>query len=951
MKPSISYVDSSSKHSDMQEILHPVIIKWVLDTFGSFNEVQKLTIPQILANKSTLVMAPTGSGKTLAAFLGILSELIHYEEQDMLQDQIYALYISPLKALNNDIFKNLEIPLYDIKQISGTKIKSAKRTGDTTTQERQKISRNPPHILITTPESLGLMLAAPKFKEKLRTIKWLIVDEIHSVAENKRGTFLSVCLERLSYYLPSNLTRIGLSATVEPAELIAHYLIGNRDIELAFVDLGGSRELEIEVISPVKNLVQAHYNQIEKGHIDYIKKSLQKHETTLIFSNTRYLSERLSYKLQNIQDYQYRDKIAVHHGSLDKDVRMEVEDKLKKGDMKAVFTSTSLEMGIDIGSIDLTIQLGSPKSVRAMLQRIGRSGHQENLISKGKILVFNRDDLLECVAIAKLTVEGKIDAIEIPEKPIDVLIQMIVGMAVEKRWKIDEAYQLIRLSYSYRNLSKEEFIQILKFAAVPTEDDEIAWRYAHIWLDIENGEFGKRKSARQAYLQNIGTIPDETTIDVLLEGYRNKIGKVSEKFAEKLKTSDIFILGGKSLQFIRTISDKILVRDAPGMIPTIPSWGGERMPRSNEISMEIQLLLTKLETFIVSNKKLDAVSWLIKEYPINKEIANLIYDYGNEQFSLTHLPKLNSIVIETYVEPSGFKNILVLTLFGLKINMTLSQLLATLHSQDMDVNVGVIATDNGFLLRLPPQTTFETSRLFEILENNDLKQILTQSVLDSEIFKNRFRHVVSRSLMILRNWGGGNVSVIQQKKKSYWLQKHLKIDSPIVKEVQDEVFFDMYDLVQTNVIVNKIVNKQIEVSLYPEYDLPSPMTHDILLNHNVDVVTISDKSSLLMNLHHQVLSRLMPNIQIHNVFDRGEISDYFQNKIQKKNSIEEVLLEFSKYPKYLEHLDIEFSRITNLSTDKLDFIKDKSVFLFTDGTYKSIDLLPFYGSISPMEFW
>ncbi|MHA2252281.1 MAG: DEAD/DEAH box helicase, partial [Candidatus Kariarchaeaceae archaeon] len=645
-KPFISYSSEKRSEKTVRGSLAQPVKDFVETKFGSLNNVQQSSIPSIVRKESILVMSPTGSGKTLASFLGILSELIQLEKENNLKKHIYVLYISPFKALNKDIHKNLEVPLEYIRRKSSTIITAAKRTGDTTPKERAKLLTTPPHILITTPESLALMLTAPKFKDNLRNVQWLIVDEIHSLAGNKRGSLLSICVERLEYYLKIPLTRIGLSATVEPVETIANYLIGNRSSEIKIVDMGKLRELEIEVISPVQNLVHAPYHLIRKRHIELINDFVLENRTCLIFTNTRNLSEKLVYDLTKIADEKLKDKIAVHHGSLDKQVRLEVEDNLKHGRMKAVFSSTSLELGIDIGSIDLTIQIGSPKTIRALLQRIGRSGHSQELVSKGKILVFNRDDLIECIAAAKLALEGRIDEIRIPSSPADVLIQMLTGMALEKKWSIDEAFNVIKKAYSYKDLSKKEFHSIIQSASNPTSDDD-GWKYGHIWYDIDTKNFGKRKSSRQAYMQNIGTIPDSTAVEVILEGFRTRIGQVAERFSEKLTENGIFVLGGKSYQFVRSVGNKIIVREVSGKVPTIPSWTGEALSRSWNISREVSSLLTNVDLHLQKNGKQQAILWLESTYPIGRVEATSVVNYIVEQRSIAPVPTLKKIVVES----------------------------------------------------------------------------------------------------------------------------------------------------------------------------------------------------------------------------------------------------------------------------------------------------------------
>ena len=951
VSPRIDLITTVPSAEEVTAQLSPAVNQWIMSSFSALNEVQLMSIPRIIANKNTLVMAPTGAGKTLAAFLGIISELYHLEKTNGLEKQIYALYVSPLKALNNDIHKNLEIPLSDIKDATGTSITVAKRTGDTPTKERQRLLRHPPHILITTPESLGLMLAAPKFKERLRHIRWLIVDEIHSLADNKRGTHLALSLERLEYYLKRPLTRIGLSATVEPPELIGQYLVGSRDIELGMIDRGGLRELDIEVITPTRNLVHAPFSLIEKRHLEYLQEYLENNRTILIFTNTRHLSERLVVELREHVKEEWQDKIAVHHGSLDKQVRLDVENSLKNGEMKAVFTSTSLEMGIDIGSIDLTVQLGSPKTVRALLQRIGRSGHSQELISKGKVLVFGRDDLLECVVIAKLAKEGNIDAIRIPEAPADVLIQILVGMALEQKWDFHEAYQVISTAYPYRNLTYTEFLTILRTAADPTGTED-SWKYGHLWMDEAIEEFGRRKSGRQAYLQNIGTIPDVTTIDVVLQGFRTMIGQISEKFAERLQTQDIFVLGGKSYEFVRSVGNKILVENAPGRVPTVPSWGGEAQTRTLEVSEELDHLLQNVVAKLEVSKT-EAVDWIISRYPVGEIEAEVIVDYIIEQQGLAPVPGLDRLIVESYTDPTGSTNLLILMLYGLEINQALAQALATLVSEKINNNVGVLATDNGILLRIPPGFEFEIGPLFDRLAEISLEDYIMRSLRDTEMFKVRFRHAAARSLMILRRWGRRSISVSQQQRTARWLLKNLTDEMVVVKEAYREVLHDTYNLVEAENVISRLQTGDITVSLQPPAEVPSSFTHELLLNGELDVVMMENRRNLLASLHQQVISRILPELAAYeSILDQKEVEEYFAAKLSKTLPEDMRIKRLAEFPMSADKIAYG-TRIWDRPDDEIATMLDHhpEVIRYGRDNFTTYDQLALIGAIHDQSFW
>lgn len=950
----IERVDTIPSEKMVMDSLHISVRNWISNDLGRINDVQKTTIPRLMNQKHTLVMAPTGAGKTLAAFLGIISKLCTLEDEGKLEEKIYVLYISPLKALNNDIHKNLEIPLQSIKQNHTTNILAAKRTGDTTTKERARMLKHPPHILITTPESLALMLTAPKFKDNLRSIKWIIVDEIHALADNKRGSLLSLCLERLEYYLPEEPTRLGLSATVEPPEMIAHYLIGNREATVGVVNMGGMRKLEVNVISPTQNLVHAPMNLIQRRHREIITDQIRNHTTSLIFTNTRHLAEKMVLDVaKNNPDLE--DVIAVHHGSLSKEVRLDVEERLKSGKMKAVFTSTSLELGIDIGSIDLTTQLGSPKTVRSFLQRAGRSGHSLNLVSKGNLLVFDRDDLIECMAIARLSSEGQIDKLRIPQAPTDVLFQMIIGMAVQQRWPIKDAYAVINKAYPYREMTFEQFKKIL-YAAANTTNDDNSWKYALIWYDEEIEEFGKRRNARQAYMQNIGTIPDVSMVDVILETYRSRIGQIADRFAENLTPTDIFVLGGKAYQYLRTVGNKILVKEVYGQVPTIPSWVGEAQSRTLEISEEISHMYETLEEFLDAGESEEALKWLYTRYHTSKVEGQTVLNYLIEQKGVSILPNLNRIIVEEYIDPSGALAIVILSIFGRETNLVLAQVLGAKISTEIGASITTIATDNGIMLRIPLGAEYDIHKIFQNLKSKKLILDLDRKIRETELFKHRFRHVAGRALMVLRRTGARKISIEQQMKQARWLVRSLPENYPILEETVREILYDTYNLEIAKDVLNKIEKGQIEIEHMKSGGIPSPMTHTILLNDNTDIVLMDDKKGLLLSLHQQVLSRLLPNLMTDSsIFSEEKINEVFRSKLSvestkdKKLSVER----FAEYPLFTDGKFIKLcSEHTGISEEEVKEIianNDNIVTWLDEFTTKSI--LPFHAACYSEDIW
>ncbi|RLF50804.1 MAG: helicase, partial [Thermoplasmata archaeon] len=606
----IRYASREYSDEEIFKILVPEIRQWFKEKFGKFTPPQRYAVMEIHNGNNILISSPTGSGKTFAAFLAAINELLLLAKKGGLEDRIYVLYVSPLKALNNDIERNLKEPLkeiyskFDIKE----KIRIAVRTGDTTPNERQKQIRKTPHILITTPESLAIILNAPRFSQKLKRIKWIIVDEIHALADNKRGAHLSLSLERLVYNMEKEPIRIGLSATIHPMKEIAKFLVGEGRSCL-IVDVSFIKKMDLEVISPVDDLIYTPSNELSNELYRLLYKLIKEHRTTLIFTNTRSATERVVFHLKS----RFKDlegKIEAHHGSLSRDVRLSVEERLKNGELKCVVSSTSLELGIDIGYIDLVVLLGSPKSVTRALQRIGRSGHFLHEVSKGRIIVLDRDDLVECVVLANEARKSKLDKIKIPENALDVLAQHIVGMAIEKKWRVDEALKLIRRAYPYRKLPKRDLLKLLHYLAGEYEELEDRKVYGKIWFDEDEEIFGRRgKMVRPIYYLNTGTIPDEVAIKVYTTDWKF-VGKVEEPFAERLKKGDIFVLAGNTYEYVGSRDMNIFVIPRPDSSPTIPSWFSEQLPLSFDLAIEISKFRAKMEKMLKEGR--NVVKYLVK---------------------------------------------------------------------------------------------------------------------------------------------------------------------------------------------------------------------------------------------------------------------------------------------------------------------------------------------------
>lgn len=850
----------SYSKKQIYKTLHPWVRKWFDESFEDFTPAQKKSLVDIHKRNNILVSSPTGSGKTLTAFLSIISELASLAEKDELEDKVYCIYISPLKALDNDIEKNLEEPLKGIEKIAGRElgIRKAVRTGDTTQYQRQKMLKKPPHILITTPETLAILLVAPKFREKLSGVKYVIIDEIHSLAENKRGVHLSLSLERL-HHLIGTYTRIGLSATVSPLEEMAKFLVGyeygvGRDCKI--VDVNYLKELEMEVVCPVSDIVIADSEDTRIAMYDMLDDLIQENKTTLIFTNTRSGTERYVHNLKEMFPGHYNDgNIMAHHSSLSKEVRLETEEKLKKGELKCVISSTSLELGIDIGYIDMVILINSPKSVARALQRIGRSGHKIHEKSKGKIIVTDRDDLVECSVLLKNAKEGKIDKIKIPTNCLDVLAQHIYGMSIENKWDIDYAYDVIRKSYCYKDLSREEYEDVLSYLAGEYVELEERYVYAKIWVDYKENQFGKRgKLARMLYSTNIGTIPDSSGVAVKCNG--DVIGTIEEDFMERLKKGDTFVLGGNTYRFNYGKGMTINVTPSVGP-PTIPSWFSQQLPLSFDLALDIQRFRDFMNSKFMYNRSKEEIMEFIYDYLyVDDFAANSIYEYFLEQYKYAQIPSNRKMVIEYYTGFGGKKFVIFHSLFGRKVNDALSRATAYLVARRFNVNVTISISDNGFYLSSDGKIGGLES--FKELTPENFRNILTQALNKTETLASRFRHCAGRSLMTLRNYKGEKKSAGRQQVRGKILLKYVQeMDNnfPILNEARREALEDYMDVENALKVISWINSGEMEIKVINTV-IPSPFAFNLVSQGYLDVLNQNDKAEFTKRMHLAILEKI-----------------------------------------------------------------------------------------------
>ncbi len=850
----------SYSKKEIYKKLHPYVKEWFENSFDDFTPAQKQAIPEIHKGNNILVSSPTGSGKTLTAFLSVINELTALADKGELEDKVYCIYISPLKALDNDIERNLDQPLREIEKIAKKPlgIRKAVRTGDTTQYQRTKMLKSPPHILITTPETLSILLVAPKFREKLSHVKYVIVDEIHSLAENKRGVHLSLSLERLQHLI-GGFTRIGLSATVSPLEEVAKFLVGYEygvERDCILVDINYLKELDIEVISPVDDIVIADDEDTRMATYALIDDLVMEHKTTLIFTNTRSATERYVYNLKKLYGEHFNsNNIMAHHSSLSKESRLETEEKLKKGELKAVVSSTSLELGIDIGYIDLVILINSPKSVSRALQRIGRSGHRLHEKSKGRIIVTDRDELVECSVLLKNAKEGKIDNIKIPKDCLDVLSQHIYGMGIENPWDIDYAYDVIRKSYCYNDLERDDYEDVLSYLAGEYVELEERYVYAKIWIDYKENTFGKRgKLARMLYSTNIGTIPDHSAVIVKCDG--EPIGKVEEDFMEKLKKGDSFVLGGRTYKFNYGKGMTINVSPASGP-PTIPSWYSEQLPLAFDLAVDIQRFRYILESKFQYGRSKEEIMEFLHEYLyVDEFAANSIYEYFNEQFLYAQIPHKQKLLVEYYTGFGGRKFVVFHSLFGRKTNDAIARAVAYVASDRNKRNITISITDNGFYLSSDGK--MGALEALKRLNPNNFENILIRSLDKTETLASRFRHCAGRSLMTLRRYKGHEKSVGRQQVRGKILLKYIQeMDNnfPILKESRREATEDYMDIKNAKRVISWISSGEMEIKTINTI-IPSPFAFNLVSQGYLEVLKQNDKSEFTKRMHRAVIEKI-----------------------------------------------------------------------------------------------
>jgi len=839
------------------EWAHPLVRDWFVARFSSPTEPQLLGWPHIASKRTTLISAPTGSGKTLAAFLVCIDGLVRKALSGQLTDETEILYVSPLKALGNDIQKNLDAPLTEILQLAAERgllvppIRTAVRTGDTLAHERRALLARPPHILVTTPESLYILLTAARSREVLRTVHTVVIDEIHAVADDKRGAHLMLSIERLEHLVRSPLSRIGLSATQKPIEIVAEFLTGEgRDVPVV-VNIGHRRQMDLAVEVPASELGPVASNEMWNELYDRITALALQHRSTLIFVNTRRLAERVSHHLGERLG---TDAVAAHHGSLSRKLRFAAENKLKGGEIRALVATASLELGIDIGAVDLVCQIGSPRAISVALQRIGRAGHWRGAIPKGRIFATTRDELVECAALVRAIQHGEVDQLEIPLAPLDILAQQIVAMCAVEDWHEDDLFNVMRRAYPYREVERTKFNAIVEMLS-----DGITARRgrygAYLHRDLVNGVLRARRGARLAAITSGGAIPENSLYTVVSMPEGTVVGTVHEDFAVESLAGDVFLLGNTSwrVQRVRNLG-VVQVEDAKGAAPSVPFWLGEAPARTAELSREVGSLRQQVNsmTSAVSHGatrrtslEVDAtVLWLKSECGVDDAGAEQIVEYVIAgRTVLGTVPTQQTIIAERFFDEGGGMQLVIHAPLGGRINKAWGLALRKRFCRSFNFELQAAATDNGLNISLAEQHSFPLADVFNFLHPNSVKHVLEQAVLDSPLFAARWRWDAGRALALLRFQGGKKVAPqIQRMRADDLLASvfpeaqacpenivgEINIpDHPLIDEVMKDVLTEAMDIVGLEQLLRDIHDGRIQC-LAVDTPVPSQFSHEIL---------------------------------------------------------------------------------------------------------------------------
>lgn len=832
---------------------HAAVEQWVEQTFAAPTPCQAQAWPAIRAGRHTLVAAPTGSGKTLAAFLSAIDELVRHSLAGTLDDGTAVVYVSPLKALGNDIERNLNIPLQSIHAalerdgVEYTPIRAAVRSGDTPQVARAAMRRRPPHILVTTPESLYILLTSDSGRDMLSSVRTVIVDEIHALAGNKRGAHLSLSMERLAALTPRPPLRIGLSATQQPIDEIARFLVGTDAIDghgnpaCAIVDEGHVRDRDLAIELPGAPLEAVISGDAVAENYDRLAELIRQHSTTLVFVNTRRLAERVA---RALSERIGEAAVTSHHGSMAKERRLDAEQRLKNGELKALVATASLELGIDIGEVDLVCQIGSTRTLSMFLQRVGRSGHSIGAVAKGRLFPQTRDELVECAALLDMTRRGELDRIEICRAPLDVLAQQIVAEVSSVEWPVERLYELYRKAYGYRDLAREKFDQVIRMLA---EGYSFAKgrRAAYVHWDAINGVVRARRGARLTAVTCGGAIPDNADYDVIVEPGGQFVGTVNEDFAIESLPGNIFQLGNTSWRVLKVDSAALRVADAAGQPPNMPFWLGEAPARSAELSFAVSRLRDTFRRFADGDDGREAIqSWLAMDVGVGDVAANQIYDYLMSAYrALGAMPTQDVLVMERFFDESGGMQLVIHSPFGSAVNRAWGLALRKRFCRTFNFELQAAAIEDAIVISLGAVHSFPLEEVWRYLHPSSVRDVLTQAVLDVPMFNIRWRWVSSCALALPRFRSGKKVPPRLQRMNAEDLaallfpdqlacaenlQGRREIpDHPLVEQSLRDCLTEAMDIDTLEALLTEISGGRKRL-VQRDLTEPSPFAHEIL---------------------------------------------------------------------------------------------------------------------------
>ncbi len=884
----ISYLENPLESEDLYEKLCQPVRNWFRDKFPDFTKPQKLAIPSIMDGDHLLLCSPTGSGKTLTAFLTIIDSLVRHALDGTLEERVYCLYISPIKALANDIQKNLIGPLEEIEKKylpdrAQGKIRVGLRTGDTPQSERQKMLRKPPHILITTPESMAIAISSPRFQPIVSNVEWIIIDEMHSLVPTKRGVHLALTISLLDTILERPVQRIGISATMEPLETVAEYLVASDDREsrnnnqtVKIAKISGARELDLDILLCSPKFSDLSVMKVLEMNVEMVADLISAHTTTLVFANTRKMTETL---VQKLRPY-LGDLVAGHHGSMDKRIRLDVERKLKLGHLRAVVTSSSLEMGIDIGSVDMVIQIGSPGDIATALQRIGRAGHHVGGIPRARFLPTSVDDLIELAALQAAIQTGDMDMLDFPQNCLDVLAQFLIGLVIINERDIDEAFEVVTSTWSYRNLGYDDFIEVLDML----EEER------RVWIDWEDNIYGKRGYSRMIYYTNIGTIaPDNSYLVFNAEG--SILGQLSSSFVANLRNGDVILLGGSTYRVTNIQGTRVNVNSVTGYRPTVPSWSGEARSRSRELS---KALLDLIGHSVNALRRQNDPRMILRDvYGLGEGVANTIARHLEEHtLDSFQVPDPNRLIVEQIVS-GGMPTYLITSCRGRGFNTALGYFMAGLAEQDGIAVLELSFDENGLLIKTSQEV--DPGKMYESFQSNDHMEVIERYIVNTQIFAKRFREIAGRSLIIPKRIGADEVSPQQfQQRADALLQRHRSIeDSLLIKEAKAEIMFGDIDIISLNQFLQASKESEARI-VHTKVPVPSRLGMSLYMSTFEDLLSMKTRAFLVKDIDPEILKRLLGNRSLATELSEEQIDDYYSSKIPKPTNAAELLSLMSK---------------------------------------------------------